>query len=52
MAGRELRQLADAFSRSKERESVRNKAMGIQLSSLDFTHFTQLLQELFQVTTR
>jgi hypothetical protein len=47
--GRELRQLADAFSRSKERDEVRKKAESVPLESLDADYFLQLLQELFQV---
>lgn len=47
--GRELRQLADAFSRSKERHEVRRKAESVPLESLDADYFLQLLQELFQV---
>jgi hypothetical protein len=48
-AGRELRQLADAFSRSKERDAVRQKASKVPVETLDVDHFTDLLQELFQV---
>lgn len=48
-AGKELRQLADAFSRSKERDAVRQKASKIPVETLDIDHFMQLLQELFQV---
>ncbi|XP_021948022.1 apoptosis regulator BAX isoform X2 [Folsomia candida] len=47
-AGKELRQLADAFSRSKERDAVRQKASKIPVETLDIDHFMQLLQELFQ----
>ncbi|CAL8096187.1 unnamed protein product [Orchesella dallaii] len=46
-AGQELRQLADAFSRSKERQSVRKRAQNLSLDSLDVDNFFQLLQELF-----
>jgi len=49
-AGRELRQLADAFSRSKERHEVRRKAENVPLEALDAEYFLHLLQELFQVS--
>lgn len=48
-AGSELRQLADAFSRSKERDAVRKKASNVPVETLDVDHFMYLLQELFQV---
>jgi len=47
-AGRDLRQMADAFAQSKEREDVRRQAQNIKLESLDFNSFLVLLRELFQ----
>ena len=49
-AGQELRQLADAFARSRERQHVRQRAEKVQLESLNFEQFFLLLQELFQVS--
>lgn len=48
-AGRELRQLADTFSRSKERKTVQKRAQALSMDALDYDNFAQLLQELFQV---
>ncbi|ODN05949.1 Bcl-2-like protein 2 [Orchesella cincta] len=48
-AGQELRQLADAFTQSKERQSVRKRAQDLSLDSLDVDNFFQLLQELFDM---
>jgi len=47
-AGRDLRQMADAFAQSKEREDVRRQAQSIRLESLDLNSFLVLLRELFQ----
>jgi hypothetical protein len=47
-AGRDLRQMADAFAKSKERDDVRRQAQKINLESLDFKSFLVLLRELFQ----
>lgn len=49
-AGEELRQLADAFSRSKERQSVKHRVEKLNLETLDFDNFFKLLEELFQVS--
>lgn len=51
-AGQELRQLADAFSRSKERQTVRKRAQSVSVEHLDFNNFLRLLQELFQVSQK
>jgi hypothetical protein len=47
-AGRELRQVADAFARSKERQYIRQRAQSVDLESITLDNFLQLLQELFQ----
>ena len=48
-AGQDLRQLADAFSRSPEREILRSKAYSVNMSNITMDNFFLLCSELFHV---
>lgn len=45
--GSDLRSISEAFARSAERAQVRERASRINIRSLTYEHFTQLLSELF-----
>ncbi|CAK9293231.1 unnamed protein product [Gordionus sp. m RMFG-2023] len=45
--GNDLRQIADAFSNTKEREQIYNKANQVSLCTLTLEHFMDLLTEIF-----
>ena len=46
-AGKELREMADAFSRTKERNKVKNKACSLSVAQMTYGKFKDLISELF-----
>ncbi|XP_064619217.1 uncharacterized protein LOC135482785 [Lineus longissimus] len=50
-AGKELREMADAFSRTKERQRVKKRAQDIEVNEITFDQFQDLLSELFHCNT-
>ena len=46
-AGKELRHLADAFSKTKERQKVKKKACNMNVLEMSYHQFRDLLSELF-----
>ena len=49
-AGRELRELGDAFAKTAEREKVRSMAECVDMSSINMENFFSLCAELFSVS--